>query len=146
MLPLFGDRKPFVLYPSVIDRQFVAAFSPDGRWVAFATGESGRTEVCAVSFPDGKRKVQISVAGGDSPRWRADGKEVFYIGPGRTLMAVDVQPGDDLKLGAPRALFEFPGGIEGWDVTPDGQRFLVNVPVLESNALPLSLVVNWPPA
>ncbi len=143
VLPLFGDRKPFVLYPSVVDRQFVAAFSPDGRWVAFATAESGRTEVLAVSFPDGKRKVQISVAGGDSPRWRADGKELFYIGAGRSLMAVDVQPGEDLKLGAPHPLFEFPGGVEGWDVTPDGQRFLVNVPVLDSNALPLNLVVNW---
>ena len=142
-LPLFGDRKPFVLYPVLVDRQFVAAFSPDGRWLAFTTSESGRSEVCAVSFPDGKRKVQISAAGGDSPRWRADGKEVFYIGPGSTLTAMDIQPGEVLKVGSPRSLFDFPGGLEGWDVTPDGQRFLANVPVLESNALPLSLVVNW---
>jgi Tol biopolymer transport system component len=143
ILPLFGERKPFVLYPTTSDGQLVAAFSPDGRWVAFANGESGRTEVYAVSFPDAKRKVQISVAGGDSPRWRPDGREIFYLGPGRTLVAVAVEPGPDLKLGVPRALFELPGGAERWDVAPDGQRFLVNAPVVETNAVPLSLVVNW---
>ncbi len=142
-LPMSGDRKSFVLYPSTIDAKWMAAFSPDGRWVVFATDEAGRTEVCAVSFPDGKRKIQISNAGGDSPRWRADGREILYLGPGRSLMAVDVQTGGDLKLGVPRRLFDFPGVIRGWDVTPDGQRFLVNVPVVESNAMPLNLVVNW---
>ena len=142
-LPMSGDRKSFVLYPSTIDGKWMAAFSPDGRWVVFATDEAGRTEVCAVSFPDGKRKIQISNAGGDSPRWRADGREILYSGPGRSLMAVDVQTGDDLKPGVPRRLFDFPGVIRGWDVTPDGQRFLVNVPVVESNAMPLNLVVNW---
>jgi Tol biopolymer transport system component len=142
-LPMSGDRKPFVLYPSTIDGKWAAAFSPDGRWVAFATDEAGSTEVCAVSFPDGKRKIQISNTGGDSPRWRADGREIFYSGPGRSLMAVDVHTGDDLKLGVPRRLFDFPSVIRGWDATPDGQRFLVNMPVLESNAMPLNLVVNW---
>ena len=143
VLPLFGDRKPFVFYPTTTDGQFVASFSPDGRWVAFSNAESGRTEVYAASFPDAKRKVQISVAGGDSPRWRSDGREVIYLGPGRILMAVAVDAGADLKLGEPRSLFELPGGAERWDVSPDGQRFLVNAPVVESNAVPLSLVVNW---
>jgi Tol biopolymer transport system component len=143
IFPVAKDRKPFVLYPSLVDREFVAAFSPDGRWVAFANDESGRTEVYAVSFPDGKRKIQISNGGGDSPRWRADGKELFYAGPGRRMMAVDIQPGEDLKLGTPRALFSLPGGTQGWDVAPDGKRFLINVPVVETNAVPLNLVVNW---
>jgi Tol biopolymer transport system component len=138
-----GDRTPFVLYPSIVDRTFISAFSPDGRWVAFTSAESGRTEVYAVSFPDAKRKIQISNAGGDSPRWRADGREIFYAGPGRSLMAVDVQPGDQLKPGTPHALFSLPGGAKDWDVAPDGQRFLVIQPVVETNSVPLNLVVNW---
>ncbi|MGE5278279.1 MAG: protein kinase domain-containing protein [Acidobacteriota bacterium] len=143
VLPLSGERKPFVLYPTIADGEFLGSFSPDGRWVTITTDESGRIEVYAVSFPDGKRKIQISSDGGDSPRWRADGREVFYEGPGRQLMAVDVQPGADLKVGVPHALFELPGGIRGWDATPDGQRFLATVPVVESNAVPLNLVINW---
>ncbi len=143
VLPLFGDRKPFVLSPSVADGDFQAAFSPDDRWVAFTTSESGRTEVVAVSFPDGKRRIQISNGGGNSPRWKWDGRELLYDGPGKRLMAVDVQPGNDLKVGVPHPLFELPGGVQGWDVTPDGQRFLVNLPVVESNVVPLNLVVHW---
>jgi Tol biopolymer transport system component len=143
VLPVTGERKPFVLYGPVANLTAFARFSPDGHWVTFTTDESGRKEVCAISFPDGKWKVQISGAGGESPKWRADGREVFFAGPGRKLMAVDVQPGENLKLGAPRPLFDLPGGTQGWDVTPDGQRFLVNVPVVGSNSVPLSLVVNW---
>ena len=143
VLPLFGDKKPFVLYPTIVDWRFFAKFSPDQRWVAFQTDESGRSEVCAISFPDGKRKVQISSDGGSQPRWRADGREVYYVGPGHRMMAVDVQPGADLKVGLPRALFELPGGTQGWDASPDGQRFIVSVPVVETNSVPLNLVVNW---
>src|SRR5262249_4560990 len=120
-----------------------ASFSPDGRWVVFTTDESGRREVCAVAFPDAKRKVQISNNGGESPKWSANGREIFYSGPEHKLMAVDVQAGADLKIGTPRALFELPGGTRGWDVAPDGQRILVNAPVVESNSVPLNLVVNW---
>jgi serine/threonine protein kinase len=140
-----GDRKPFGFYGPVPGTNvfFGIRFSPDGHWVAFASNESGRPEVYAVSFPEGKRKVQISNAGGFEPRWRADGKELFYLRPGGTLMAVDVQPGAGPKVGAPRPLFDFPGSAQDYDVAPDGQRFLVNVPVVESNAVPLNLVVNW---
>jgi Tol biopolymer transport system component len=143
VLPMFGDRKSFVLYGPVDRGIFDARFSPDGRWVVFGSDESGRSEVYAVSFPDGKRKIQISNSGGGEARWRADGRELFYRGPGRKLMVVDVEPGTDPKVGTPRTLFDLPAGTAGWDVTPDGQRFVVNVPVVESNAVPLSLVLNW---
>jgi Tol biopolymer transport system component len=143
VLPMFGERKPFVLYGPVDRNIGAAGFSPDGRWAVFGSDESGRFEVYAVSFPDGKRKIQISNAGGGGARWRADGRELFYRGPVRKLMVVDVGPGADLKVGTPRPLFDLPAGTAGWDVTPDGQRFLVNVPVVESNAVPLSLVLNW---
>ena len=143
VLPMAGDRKPFVLYRSGSLALFGGRFSPDTRWVAFWGDESGRPEVYAVSFPDGKRKVQISNGGGSRPKWRADGKEIFYRSPNERLMAVDVQPGAELKVGTPRALFDMPGGASDFDVTTDGQRFLVNVPVVESNAQPLNFVLHW---
>jgi len=144
-LPMFGERKPLLVYGSITDSRVagVARFSPDGHWVAFTTDESGRNEVCAISFPDSSRKIQISNEGGESPHWRADGRELFFAGPGRKLIAVEVQAGTDLKPGSPRVLFDLPAGTRGWDVTPDGQRFLVNVPVIESSSVPLNLVVNW---
>jgi Tol biopolymer transport system component/predicted Ser/Thr protein kinase len=146
VLPMTGDRKSFVFYGPVPEPGgglgSVARFSPDGRWVALATAESGRNEVYVVSFPDKERKIQVSGAGGSSPRWRSDGREIFFSAGGK-LMAVDVQPGADLKVGTPKPLFDLPGGSRGWDPAPDGQRFLVNAPVVESNSVPLSLVVNW---
>jgi Tol biopolymer transport system component len=144
-LPMFGERKPLLVYGRVTDGRIggVARFSPDGHWVAVTTDESGRNEVCAISFPDSGRKIQVSNAGGESPRWRADGRELFFVGPGRKLMAVEVQAGADLKLGVLRTLFDLPPGTRGWDVTADGQRFLVNVPVVASSSVPLNLVLNW---
>jgi len=143
VLPMSGERKPFVLYESLAPSIGASRFSPDGRWVALPNEDSGRREVFAVSFPDGKRKIQISNAGGDMPRWSGNGKELFFLGSGRKMMVVDVQPGENLKTGPPRPLFDLPGGAQGWDVTPDGQTFLVNIPVVESNSVPLNLVVNW---
>ena len=143
-VPTFGERKPIVLYQPIADGfGDRARFSPDGRWALFATTETGRTEVVAISFPDASRKIQISNAGADSPRWRADGREIFFWAADGKVMAVEVQPGPDLRLGSARALFDLPSGARGWEVSPDGQRFLVNLPVVESNSVPLSLVVNW---
>ena len=65
------------------------------------------------------------------------------MGSGKKMMVVEVQPGENLKAGAPRTLFDLPDGAQSWDVTPDGQRFLVSLPVVESNSVPLNLVVNW---
>src|SRR5262249_24399656 len=112
VLPMTGDRKPFVLYESISNLIRGSRISPDGRWVAITNDDAGRNEVCAVSFPDGKRKIQISNAGGDTPHWNGNGRELFFIGPGRKMMVVDVQSGENLKASTPRPLFDLPGGAQ----------------------------------
>ena len=143
VLPLFGDRKP---YPFIESPFFDAAtqFSPDGRWLAYNSDESGRSEVYVVPFPGPGRKVRISTAGGDNARWRRDGKEIFFLAR-NTLMAAGVTAnGSRFDVGALQRLFEVPmvDGFWPYDVSHDGQRFLVNT--LEGAVAPLTIVVNWP--
>ena len=143
VLPLFGDRKP---YPFIESPFFDAGsqFSPDGRWLAYNSNESGRSEVYVVPFPGPGGKVRISTAGGDNARWRRDGKEIFFLA-WNTLMAAEVTAnGSRFDVGAVRRLFEVPmvNGYWPYDVSPDGQRFLVNT--LEEAVAPLTIVVNWP--
>ena len=93
MLPTAGDRKPFPYLEAPFD-QTAAQFSPDGRWVAYASNESGRDEIYVRPFPSSAQSVwQISQNGGNQPRWRADGRELFFITPDRKLMAVDIKIG-----------------------------------------------------
>ena len=143
VLPLFGDRKPF---PFIESPFFEAGsqFSPDGHWLAYNTNESGQSEVFVVPFPGPGARVRISTAGGDNARWRRDGKEIFYLA-GNTLMAAAVTAnGSRFDVGAVQRLFEVPmvDGYWPYDVSPDGQRFLVNT--LEGAVAPLTIVVNWP--
>ena len=84
--------------------------SPDGRWLAYVSDESGRYEVYVQSFPGGGGKRQVSTGGGIGPRWRGDGKELFYHAPDGKLMAVPVKSGASFEAGAPVALFEFRAG------------------------------------
>ena len=149
VLPLTGDRKPF---PYVVSSKFDvthAAFSPDVRWVAYSSNESGRPEIFVQSFPDPRSKFQVSTEGGDQASWRADGKELFYLAPGRMLMSVRVDTRDDLKVEKPQKLF--PVAIRNTGMTDarinyaasaDGKRFLVNA--LEAGSAPATVVVNWP--
>ena len=115
--------------------------------MAYDRDSSGRREVYVVSFPSPTRRVQISTAGGVEPRWRRDGKELFFISADGKVMAVDVKSGADLEVGVPRALFEtlLPALFAGdyfYDVSADGQRFLMNMPVGDASQ-PISLVANW---
>ena len=119
--------------------------SPDGHWLAY-TYVPG--DVFVQSFPGRGGKEQISNKGGAQPRWRADGAELFYIAPDKKLMAVPVQTGAKFVAGTPHALFQT--RITGarfvhfqYDVTPDGQRFLINSLSPENTAPPLTLVLNW---
>jgi hypothetical protein len=142
-LPLFGDRKPF---PFIESPFFEAGsqFSPDGHWLAYNTNESGPSEVFVVPFPGPGARVRISTAGGDNARWRRDGKEIFYLA-GNTLMAAAVTAnGSRFDVGAVQRLFDVPmvDGYWPYDVSPDGQRFLVNT--LDGAVAPLTVVVNWP--
>jgi hypothetical protein len=142
-IPVAGDHKPLVVVPP--ERTFPngGTVSPDVRWLAYSTNETGRNEVYVVSFPDGQVKVQISNAGGSNPRWGQGGREVVYTAPDGTVTAVTIDAAHSLQAGTPRALFRLPEGTgPDWDVSRDGERFLLNVPVTRISAVPLSLVQN----
>lgn len=149
IMPMFGDRTPF----PYLQTDFIEShgqFSPDGRWIAYASDESGRTEVYIQSFPVSGGKWQVSTAGGDQPQWRGDGKELFYIASDRTLMSVAVSGGSSIDVGRPEALFQTAVPITGisddrnnYVPTQDGQRFVVNNLANAENSQPLTLVLNW---
>lgn len=124
-----------------------SVLSPDGRWLAYASDESGRFEIYVQSFPQPGSKRQISAAGGYAPLWRSDGKELFYHAPDGKLMAVSVQSGTTLETITTTALFEFRtnGNMANtyYDVTQDGQRFLLSAIVETETKAPLPLVQNW---
>ncbi len=121
-------------------------FSPDGRWIAYFSNESGRFEVYVQPFPGPGGRWQISNAGGETPRWRSDGGELYYVAPGGRIMAVEVKAaGQGFEAGTPRFLFQtslrrLPGAQ--FDPSPDGQRFLVNLSE-EDRSLPATVVLNW---
>ena len=125
-------------------------FSPDGRWLAYASDASGRLEVYVAPFPRSGGTRRVSVAGGSEPHWRRDGGELFYLAPESTLMAVDVTGGATLEFGTPHPLFRtrapFPGWLwrQNYDVTADGARFLVATPVKDAPPpSSISVVLNW---
>ncbi|MDE3135074.1 MAG: serine/threonine-protein kinase, partial [Acidobacteriota bacterium] len=123
--------------------------SPDGKWVAYASNESGDWEIYVTTFPGAAGKWQVSHGGGTEPRWNADGKEIFYLGPKQMLTAVPVSTEGTFSTGAPRQLFQIHGrapvsstDIFTYDVSRDGKRFLVNEYVKPEHVPPLSIVFN----
>jgi len=127
-----------------------AQFSPDGKFVAYASSETGNWEVYVSPFPGFGSKWQVSRSGGEEPRWRGDGKELFYLAPDGRLMAVDVKTGTGFEAGTPVALFQTHPrqplsamDFFSYDVTSDGQKFLVNTKVDTSSSAPLSVILNW---
>lgn len=144
-LPMFGDRKPF----PVVQTQFLdatPAVSPDGKWIAYANNESGGMQVYLQPFPSGPGKWQVSVAGGYTPQWRRDGRELYYAND-QQFMAVDVtEKGGSLQLGTPHLLFKAPmvAGPSGpYSASSGGQKFLLNQSVVQADTEPLTLVTNW---
>lgn len=123
-------------------------FSPDGRWVAFVSNEAGTSDVYVAPVDDPGARRAVSTDGGIAPRWRSDGDELFYLGPGRTVMAVDVRWGPALELGGPRVLFELDGPVyaSAFDVSPDGELFLVNQVIEDASSAPIQVRLNWPAA
>ena len=124
-------------------------FSPDGKFVAFTMAAASGPQVFIVPFPSGNGMWQVSVDGGHWPRWRRDGKELYFVSLRNVLMAVDIhEKGDSVGVGRAIPLFSFrPGkvyrvGMIGYDVAPDGQRFLLNA-AADQNSRPLTLVLNW---
>ena len=145
--PASGGQAPRPFLQSPFG-EYVGRLSPDGRWLAYASNESGRDEVYVVPYPGPGGKWQISTAGGNFPRWRADGKELFFQGAGEEIMTVDVRAGTTFQVGAPKLLFRTtltPGAYPGyrWDVSRDGQRFLINTPSGAATAGRFIVVTNW---
>ena len=122
------------------------AFSPDGRWIAYQSNASGRNEIYVRPFPAREGFVTISREGGWSPRWRGDGKEIFFLSLDGTMMSASVETtGNDLKAAVPQPLFPTllrPGHGHPYDVSSDGQRFLISVLAPSS---PITLVFNGLP-
>jgi serine/threonine protein kinase len=141
VLPTGGDAKPFPF----LQTEFLEMnphFSPDGKWIAYASDESGRFEVYVAPFPGPGRKWQISSNGGLDPRWRDDGRELFFQSTSNEVMSAELDyNGGTLIVGADTPLFDFAGGGE-YDVAGDGQKFLI-VRDYDKVTTPLTLVLNW---
>ena len=151
LLPLEGDRKPVLLLGTdFIEGQ--GSFSPDGRWIAYTSNESGRPEIYVRPFISsgssgpslGEGKWQVSKNGGNVARWRNDGKEIIFRGSNGSPMTVDVDgTGAAFQMGAPKQLFPAPPN-NGWNATSDGKRFLMVVPPGQQNTqAPITVVLNW---
>jgi serine/threonine-protein kinase len=143
-----SDRKaqPFLRTPF---NESASRFSPDGRWIAYISDESGRFEIYVQPYPDPGGKWQISTEGGTEPLWNRNGRELFYRS-GAKLMAVDIATQPGFTVGKPRMLFEGPytpasGTTPNYDVSPDGQRFLMLKPIESAETAPteINVVLNW---
>jgi len=151
VLPLGGDKKPFPFLSTEFN-EMRGRFSPDGRWVAYVSDESGTNEIYVRPFSLGSSgtissvggKWLISTGGGNDPRWRGDGKELYYLASNRSLMAVEVSAIPIFQAGLPKVLFQAPLADANWDITADGKRFLFPAPPAESAQAHFTVVLNWP--
>jgi Tol biopolymer transport system component len=145
-----GERKPIPVANSGFN-ETQGQFSPDGRWVAYASDESSRFEIYVVPFPpgDGRAgKSLVSSAGGRQPRWRADGKELYYLGLDGSVMAVDTQTDPVFQPATPHALFRAPVAHASnlgyqYDATRDGKKFLMVKGLVGEPSSPVTVVLNW---
>ena len=146
MLPMSGEKKP-VPFLKTPFQEAVPVVSPDGKYVAYLSNESGRNEVYVQSFPGPGGKWQISNVGGQEPRWRSDGRELYYRAPDQKIMAAEIHPGDAFTAGIPRALFQgrFDMSIarNRFLATADGKRFLTVAPLGREAMTPTTVVLNW---
>lgn len=143
-MPLFGDRKPFPVLENL--RNF--SVSPNGRWIAYV-GSGGEVDVSP--FPHVTGTWQVSTGAGSGPRWRRDGKEIFYLSPDHQIMAAQVtDEGTKLSVGKVQSLFRAnlasvaPNAGGNFDISPDGQKIIIVSPVEQKDSQPLTLVTNWP--
>ena len=154
VLPMSGDRTPKPYLPLSRFMPLQAQISPNERYLAYVTAESGTNQVVVQTFPDPtKGKWPISASGGIEPRWRSDGRELFYLEPDGKLTAVSVKTESTFEVGDRAVLFQIPfatglpGMVQRYDVTADGKRFLVVPPPTgssEPSPTIITAVVNWP--
>ena len=146
LMPLSGDRQPKPLFQSQAFDQGAAVFSPNGRFVAYTSNESGRWEVYVQSFPPSADKLMVSSTGGALPLWRDDGKELFYLTEDGRVMSADIKSGAKLESSVPQQLFQtrikFADDYP-YAINPDGSRFLINIPAETNDTAPMIVVLNW---
>ena len=147
LLPLSGTRTPMAVLPAESANRNQFHLSPDGRWIAYTSDESGTSDIWVASFPKFSDRRQASSGGGDIPRWRNDQKELYYLAPDGAMMSVDIAIGPTVQTGAPRLLFQTriiaSGGFDRYDVTGDGQRFLLLEPPESAAPPPITVITNW---
>jgi Tol biopolymer transport system component/predicted Ser/Thr protein kinase len=145
VLPLSGNRTPRPLVATPFG-EFAAQFSPDGRWIAYTSNESGRNEVYVQAFPGPGGKWQISTAGGGTPKWRKDGRELFYVGGDGRLMVASVRLDPSFESTSPVALFKI-GLVDSpdrqYEVSADGSRILANLVSRPAESGPLTVALDW---
>ena len=155
ILPISGEKKPLPFLKTPFDERD-GQFSPDGKWIAYQSNESGRFEIYVQPFPGPGRKFQISANGGAQPRWNKNGKEIFYVSLDSKMITATVKlspGGQSLEAATPAVLFPvriaggpLPGvNKQQYAVSSDGQRFLVNLAADESATSPITLILNWHP-
>jgi Tol biopolymer transport system component len=146
VLPTAGERKPQLVvqtpFPDVEPQ-----FSPDVRWLAYASSENGRYEIYVQAFPSTGRRWQVSSNGGRQPLWRADGKELFFVSDDRKFYVVEVsEQSDTFTFGTPQFLFDMRANVfnsrNSYIPSRDGKRFLVNM-LLDADDAPINVVQNW---
>ena len=146
ILPLAGNQKPFIFLATPAEEMH-GNFSSDGRYVAYTSNLSGKFEVYVETFPKSDRKWTVSTNGGYEPRWRADGREIFYLSEDRKLMAVTVGPGPQFEVPTPLFQTRVPTGVNPnrthYVPSRDGKRFLVNTQTGDSSPTPITVVLNW---
>ena len=147
LVPLVGG--PATRFHPGAGNEATGMISPDGKWVAYASPDSGNWEIYVSTFPAGQGKWQVSRGGGTQPRWRADGKEIFYEGPAGMLTAVPISTESGFSTGTPVSLFQIQGRFQisstdifTYDATRDGQRFLINRYVKPDSVAPITIVLN----
>jgi serine/threonine protein kinase/Tol biopolymer transport system component len=149
-LRLDGERRPMRLTETPWN-EAQAQLSPDGRWLAYTSNESGRDEVYVQSFPESRGRRQVSTGGGAMPRWRDDGRELVYLAGTQFLTAIPVMSAESFGMGAPVPLFKTRLVVEGsestvlptrFDVAPGGERFLLRYPPVDPGP-PITVVINW---
>jgi Tol biopolymer transport system component len=150
ILPVSGG-KPFPFLQTEYN-ELHPEFSPDGHWIAYTSDESGRQEIYVRKFEAGSAGAdarRISIEGGSHPKWRRDGRELFYLSADRKLMSVEIGASPVLKAGQPRQLFQtrvqMADFLVSYAVAANGQRFLVNTPAEEAESGPITVIANWNP-
>jgi Tol biopolymer transport system component len=138
-----GTASPVVSTKALED---MGQFSPDGRWIAHISDETGRYEVFVCSSQPGAGRWQVSQNGGSEPRWNRNGRELLYVDRENYIVSVEVHPSAaGFEAGASTRLFQFhgAGGFWRFDITPDGERFLVTAPLTDNLTSPVTLITDW---